>query len=143
MYYNPDIKQTLSDQDLKNLLNVSFPEGREQVQEWLLVHDNVPDPEEGKISVKTGIKMQDGISMQTYIREDVSIDEEGFEDNSSEELFSRLEQITERFAIIDGAIKDLAEMISNLHAFCSNAVQRMEEKLKIKFHFYKNIVFNC
>ena len=36
---------------MKNLLNVSFPEGREQVGEWLFVHDERPEPKEGKVAV--------------------------------------------------------------------------------------------
>ena len=143
MYYNPNTSQSLSYEELKVLLNISFPDGREQIQEWLLVRDN-PPAEEGKIPVKSVIEMQGGIPVQTYILEDASSEEpkEEVEESAlvelaskldqvsvqSDDLASRLDQISSQFSLVEGAIMDLAAMVSNLHVFCSNAVNEMKAK---------------
>jgi hypothetical protein len=129
MYYNPKTKQAILDQELKALLNVSFPEGREQIQDWLLVRDN-PPLMEGKISIKSSIEMQDGIPVQTYVFEDASAEDLEPSSTSQDATQDRLKEITDQFALVDGAIMDLAAMISNLQVYCTNAVEEMKKASK-------------
>lgn len=130
MYYNQNTNQMLSYQELKNFLNISFPEGREQINEWLLVRDSPPQAEEGKIPVKSSIEMQDGIPVQTYIFEDAPAEDLDPSPTSQDSMQDKLKEITDQFALVDGAIMDLAAMISNLQVYCTNAVEEMKKASK-------------
>lgn len=137
MYYNPSTKETLSEQDLKNLLNVSFPEGREQVGEWLFVHDNRPEPKEGKVAVKSTIKIKDGKAVQTYRQKSIpeSVPQASVEERIKEveDAISALKQgvpedsnIIQKVSVIEGAIVDLAAMIANLQTYCINSINELK-----------------
>lgn len=137
MYYNPSTKETLSEQDLKNLLNVSFPEGREQVEEWLFVHDNRPEPKEGKVAVKSTIKVKDGKAVQTYRQKSIpeSVPQASVEERIKEveDAVSALKQsapedsnIIQKVSVIEGAIVDLAAMIANLQTYCINSINEIK-----------------
>ena len=137
MYYNPSTKETLSEQDLKNLLNVSFPEGREQVGEWLFVHDSRPEPKEGKIAVKSTVKVKDGKAVQTYRQKSIP---EAVSQTSVEERIKEVEDavsaikqsasedsdIIKKVSVIEGAIVDLAAMIANLQTYCINSINEIK-----------------
>ena len=137
MYYNPSTKETLSEQDLKNLLNVSFPEGREQVGEWLFVHDSRPEPKEGKVAVKSTIKIKDGKAVQTYRQQVLkeSVQEPSIEERIKEveDAVSALKQsapedsdLAQKVSIIEGAIVDLAAMIANLQTYCISSINELK-----------------
>ena len=137
MYYNPSTKETLSEQDLKNLLNVSFPEGREQVGEWLFVHDNRPEPKEGKVAVKSTIKVKDGKAVQTYRQKSIpeSVPQASVEERIKEveDAVSAIKQtasedsnIIQKISVIEGAIVDLAAMIANLQTYCINSINEIK-----------------
>ncbi len=137
MYYNPSTKETLSEQDLKNLLNVSFPEGREQVGEWLFVHDSHPEPKEGKVAVKSTIKIKDGKAVQTYRQKSIpeSVSQASVEERIKEveDAVSALKQsapedsnIIQKVSVIEGAIVDLAAMIASLQTYCINSINELK-----------------
>ena len=126
MYYNPNTSKSLSFEDLKAFLNVSFPEGREQIQEWLLVHDN-PPAEEGKIPVKSAIEMQDGIPIQTYILEEASREEPKEEIDKN---ILRFNQISSKLGLVENAIIELAAMFANLQVYCTTGIEEMKKASK-------------
>ncbi len=66
MYYNPYTQEMLSDQELKNLLNVSFPKTTESIEGWLYIHESIPEPEEGKTPVKDSIQDIDVHAVESY-----------------------------------------------------------------------------
>lgn len=150
MYYNPNTNQSISSQELKNLLNISFPEGREQIQEWLLVHDELSE-QEGKIAIKDSIVLKDGKAIQTYQYEDVPISENSetsiqnivqheIERYRNEQKHYRDEMESEEVqssnaeasspSIVDGAIMELAAMIANLQVYCTTAIEEMKKTSK-------------
>ena len=136
MYYNPSTKETLSEQDLKNLLNVSFPEGREQIGDWLLVHDDRPTPDKGYAAVKSEIRIVNGKAVQTYRAEklDEPVQQESFE-NRIKEIEDAVDELkteaagdaalAQKISIVEGAIIDLAAMMANLQTYCINAVNEL------------------
>ena len=98
MYYNQVTKKILSRRSLKNLINCSIPVGQESVGDWLLIHDEIPGPLEGKILVKDSIEVVDGVAVQKYKYEDVPIE-------SSD---------SDRILLLENAVMDLAQIVSDL-----------------------------
>ena len=137
MYYNPSTKEILSEQDLKNLLNVSFPEGREQVGEWLFVHDERPEPKEGKVAVKSTVKIKDGKAVQTYRQKSLpeAVQQASVEERIKEveDAVSALRQeapessdLAQKVSIAEGAIADLAAMMASLQTYCISSINELK-----------------
>ena len=104
MYYNQNTKTKLSRQSLKKVLHCSIPENQESVGEWLLIHDEIPEREDGKIIVKDSIEIRDGVAVQTYRYLD-AIDESADEEDDDD-----------RISVIENALMDLAQIISDLES---------------------------
>ncbi len=67
MYYNSQTKEIISQDDLKRLLNVSFPQNEEEVNGWHLLHnDLVPKTSYGQSIIPDKIISKDGKWYQTY-----------------------------------------------------------------------------
>lgn len=155
MYYNPQTQEMLSDQELKNLLNISFPKTTESIEGWLYIHEALPEPETGKMPVKDSIEVKDGQAIQTYKMEDVPSEEE--EESASENLDSipdRIaslemkfdsikgafyskesrqipsEDISKKIKMLEDCIEELAATISNLQVYCINAIEEMKKASK-------------
>lgn len=122
MYYNPQTQEMLSDQELKNLLNCSFPKDTESVEGWLYIHEARPESEEGYAPVKDSIQIEDGKAYQTYRMEKVPEAEE----SASDSVETSSEDLVQRVSILEGCIKDLAAMMSNLQIYCTNAVNEVK-----------------
>lgn len=147
MYYNPNTQEMLSDQELKNLLNVSFPKTTESIEGWLYIHESIPEPEEGRTPVKDSIEVKDGQAIQTYRMEDVPEADPASENpnfisdriaslekkfNSLKESISTVESqqessedLSRKVAMLESCIEELAAMMSNLHVYCTNAVEEV------------------
>lgn len=148
MYYNPHTQEMLSDQELKNLLNVSFPKTTESIKGWLYIHESIPEPEEGRIPVKDSIEIRDGHAVQTYRMEDVPEADSTSENPnfisdriaSLESKFNSLkesiptaesqqessEDLSKKVSMLENCIEELAAMMSNLHVYCINAVEEIK-----------------
>ena len=148
MYYNPHTQEMLSDQELKNLLNVSFPKTTESIEGWLYIHESIPEPEEGRTPVKDSIEVKDGQAVQTYRMEDVPEADSASENPdfisdriaSLERNFNSLresiptaesqqessEDISAKVSMLENCIEELAAMMSNLHVYCTNAVEKIK-----------------
>ena len=100
MYYNPETKETLDAQSLRNRLNVSFPDGRKQVRNWHFVDQKsmLPKLKKSQIPVRDGIVEKDGTFFQAYRTADVSE--------------SRTD--AERIALLEAALADLANLVSSI-----------------------------
>ena len=67
IYYNPKTEKKMSYNGLKNKLNVSFPKGEEQVEDWYLLHnDTFPKVEGTQRIVQDTIVLKDGKYYQTF-----------------------------------------------------------------------------
>jgi len=148
MYYNPHTQEMLSDQELKNLLNVSFPKTTESIEGWLYIHESIPEPEEGRTPVKDSIEIKDGQAVQTYRMEDVPEADSASENPDSisdriaslERKFNSLkesiptaesqqessEDLSAKVSMLESCIEELAAMMSNLHVYCTKAVEEIK-----------------
>jgi len=110
MYYNPSTKEILSSQDLKNLLNASFPETTEEVQGWFLIDktSKYPSLEPDQYATEDSIQEFNGKYVQTYAVHTRPA-------ASSSSLTPTDE--SDRVALLEKAVKDLAQMISNLEEY--------------------------
>lgn len=122
MYYNPQTQEMLSDQELKNLLNVSFPKNAESIEGWLYIHESVPEVEDGFSPVKDSIEVIDGQAIQTYKMEKLPSEE-----SSKELTFEEVVQLRQKISMLEGCIAELAAMMSNLQVYCTNAVEKVKE----------------
>lgn len=102
MYYNPETKETISQDDLKRLLNASIPDSIEEVNGWHFVHNgSSPDMQPGQSIVPDEIVLRDGIYVQTYKIVDAS---EQPVVNAS---------IEDRMAAIESGLIELAQMMTS------------------------------
>ena len=108
MYYNPETKATASREDLMVQFNASIPESIEEVNGWHLVDEQIlyPSLQENQIAVPEGIEFRDGIYARTYSVKEVQKPAAPV-DESLEAKYARLEQ----------AFLDLAQMVSNLEDY--------------------------
>jgi hypothetical protein len=112
MYYNQITKKILSRRDLKNLINCSIPSGQETIGDWLLIHDEIPERQEGKIIVKDSVEIVDGIAVQMYRYDDLpneNIDE------------------YDRISLLENAVMDLAQIVSDLEYRRNNSENLTDE----------------
>lgn len=109
MYYNPETKEILDSQKLRNLLNVSFPEGIEQVQNWYLIDQNSERPQIGpdQTLIKDQILEIGGRYVQTYTIKTLP-------SSPLPDIDSTME---ERINFLEDAMADLAQMVSNLEDY--------------------------
>lgn len=109
MYYNPETKKTASKEEIMVLFNASFPDSTEEVNGWHLVDEMAlyPSLEEDQIAVAEGIELQDGKYVRTYSVKDAPAPAAAPVDESLEAKYARLEQ----------AFLDLAQMVSNLEDY--------------------------
>lgn len=119
MYYNPETKDTASREDLMVQFNASIPESAEEVNGWHLIDEQIlyPSLENGQIAVAEGIELYDGKYACTYSVKDVSATSAPMTDESLEVKYARLEQ----------AFLDLAQMVSNLEDYRMLAEREKEE----------------
>lgn len=106
MYYNPSTKEVLSSQELKNLLNASFPDTTEEVHGWFLIDktSQYPSLEPDQYAVEDSIQESNGKYVQTYTVKTrpstpVPADE------------------SDRVSLLESAVADLAQMVSNLEEY--------------------------
>ena len=110
MYYNPETKKTASKEEIMVLFNSSFPDNTEEVYGWHLIDEQAlyPTLEENQIAVPEGIELHDGIYARTYsVKEVQKPSGASSTDESLEAKYARLEQ----------AFLDLAQMVSNLEDY--------------------------
>lgn len=107
MYYNPSTKEVLSSQELKNRLNASFPETTEEVQGWFLIDktSKYPSLEPDQYAVEDSIKKIKGKYVQTYTV------------NTRPSASSLSVNDSNKIALLEKAIEDLAQMVSNLEEY--------------------------
>lgn len=109
MYYNPETKKTASKEEIMVLFNASFPDTTEEINGWHLVDESVlyPALEVDQIAVAEGIELHDGRYVRTYSVKDAPAPASAPTDDSLETKYARLEQ----------AFLDLAQMVSNLEDY--------------------------
>lgn len=109
MYYNPETKKTASKEEIMVLFNASFPDTTEEINGWHLVDESVlyPALEVDQIAVAEGIELHDGRYVRTYSVKDAPAPAVTPVDESLEAKYARLEQ----------AFLDLAQMVSNLEDY--------------------------
>ncbi len=118
MYYNPETKDTASREDLMVQFNASIPESAEEVNGWHLIDESIlyPSLENGQTAVAEGIELHDGKYARTYSVKDIPAPSAPVTDDSLEAKYARLEQ----------AFLDLAQMVSNLEDYRMLAEQKKE-----------------
>ena len=109
MYYNPETKDTASKEELMVLFNASIPDSAEEVNGWHLIDESILYPvlETNQIAVQEGIELHDGRYVRTYSVKDAPAPATAPVDESLEAKYARLEQ----------AFLDLAQMVSNLEDY--------------------------
>lgn len=119
MYYNPETKDTASREDLMVQFNASIPESAEEVNGWHLIDESIlyPSLENGQTAIAEGIELHDGKYARTYSVKDASAPSAPVTDDSLEAKYARLEQ----------AFLDLAQMVSNLEEYRMLAEREKEE----------------
>lgn len=120
MYYNPETKDTASREDLMVQFNASIPESAEEVNGWHLIDEQIlyPSLENGQTAIAEGIELHDGKYARTYSVKDASVPSvQPIADESLEAKYARLEQ----------AFLDLAQMVSNLEEYRMVAEREKEE----------------
>lgn len=118
MYYNPETKATASREDLMVQFNASIPESIEEVNGWHLVDEQMlyPSLEENQVAVPEGIELRDGIYARTYSVNEVQ--------KPSAPVVESLEA---KYARLEQAFLDLAQMVSNLEDYRMLAEREKEE----------------
>ncbi len=118
MYYNPETKDTASREDLMVQFNASIPESAEEVNGWHLIDESIlyPSLENGQTAVAEGIELHDGKYARTYSVKDIPAPSAPVTDDSLAAKYARLEQ----------AFLDLAQMVSNLEDYRMLAEQEKE-----------------
>lgn len=67
MYYNPETKEKLYRDELKNRLHASFPSDAEEVEGWFFLHNGIaPATEYGQSVAPGAIELVDGKYVQQY-----------------------------------------------------------------------------
>ena len=99
MYYNQITKKIMSRQNLKNLINCSIPANQESIGDWLLIHDEIPEHQDGKILMKDYIDVRDGVAVQVYKYVELPDDDDDDDD---------------RITILENAVMELAQIISDI-----------------------------
>ena len=120
MYYNPETKKTASREDLMVQFNASIPESAEEVNGWHLIDESIlyPSLENGQTAIAEGIELHNGKYARTYSVKDASASSvQPIADESLEAKYARLEQ----------AFLDLAQMVSNLEDYRMLAEREKEE----------------
>ena len=109
-YYNPENGQTMGKQMLQNHLNASFPEGTPEILGWHLVNEEAKRPqlENGQKTVKDEIVLENGQYFQTY-----SI----VENEAISQLSGGNGEDNGRIAILERAVAELAQMVSNFEDY--------------------------
>ena len=102
MYYNPQSNEIIEDNELKCLLNASFPENEEQVMDWYLIHDDVPKINPNETAIPDKIALKNGKYVQTYRIEKF---------DQSTKPVSNL-TIEDRISAIESGLIELAELLA-------------------------------
>ena len=120
MYYNPETKQILDVQDVRNLLNISFPDGMLDIGDWHFLDEESRRParEKGKTILKDEIVKEDGKYFQIYKTIDVQ------EPANDIPVQQNVEQKVE---FLEKAMLDVAQMVSNLEDYRMFFEKRLEE----------------
>lgn len=114
MYYNPETKETISKEALQNLLNASFPEGTLLIDGWHLIDEKTLHPHllEGQFAEPTGLAFEDGKWCRTYaVRTAV---EPKKPEPAAEDV---IKEQSEKIVLLEKAVQDLAQMVSNLEDY--------------------------
>ena len=132
MYYNPETREKLDRRQLKALLNMSFPEGEEQVEGWYLLRNGeAPETVYGEHVVPGDIELIDGHYVQTYEVAGVPLPRpQALEDRLTdienaltaihdtqtdlEHLSENGVSVSERLSELEDAIVELAELITEV-----------------------------
>lgn len=115
MYYNQSTMETAVSDEVRRATNCSFAEGTESVGDWLFVHEEMPAAPEGKMAVPGRIEVRDGKAYRTYEMADAPKAPESRED-------------ADRMAVLERAVMDLAQMVSNLEEYRMLAERQAEEQ---------------
>jgi hypothetical protein len=107
MYYNPSTEEVLSVQDLRNLVNASFPDSTEEVHGWFLIDRTsaYPSLQQNQYAVEGPVKKIKGKYVQTY------------EVKTVQSPSVQPSEDPDRMEILEKAIQDLAQMVSNLEEY--------------------------
>ena len=130
MYYNPETKETISKEALQNLLNASFPEGTILIDGWHLIDEKTLYPHllEGQYAEHTGIAFEDGKWCRTYAvrttAKPVDVPEQAMEQASESE--DVIQAQAEKIALLEQAVADLGQMVSNLEDYRIFFEKRLE-----------------
>ncbi len=119
MYYNPETKEIISQKDLKNKFNCSFPDGTEIVYDYFLIHDNYPQLKQNQYALKDEIKIIDKFYTQTYI---IKENENTFIPTTNDT------DLAKKVALLEKAVIDLGQMISNLEDYRKYYEQQKENE---------------
>lgn len=97
-------------QMLQNHINASFPDGTEEILGWHLVDEEAKRPVlgDGQKAVKSEIILEDGKYFQTYAVE---------ENEAIQNVQSNAMQDSSRIAILERAVVELAQMMSNFEDY--------------------------
>ena len=111
MYYNPVTEQKLTRQQLKALLNASFPMDAEQVDDWHLLHTGDAQELLNGQSVMPGpVAQLNGHYVQTYVAT-------GAPQPQQQDVADRLTDIEEqlaKFPVDDMDPRDVMERLSDI-----------------------------
>ena len=118
MYYNRETKETSSREDLMVQFNASIPESAEEVNGWHLIDEQTlyPSLEANQIAIPEGIELNDGKYARAYSVKDIPAPSTPDVDETLEAKYARLEQ----------AFLDLAQMVSNLEDYRMHVEQEKE-----------------
>ena len=118
MYYNPETKEFLSKEEVQNRVNASFPVGTERVFGWYLIDEDFLYPHllENQYAVSSGIDFNNGKYARTYIVKEKSA-ESNVEKNENDETNESEDSWKARCSMLEQAILDLAQMVSNLEDY--------------------------
>lgn len=106
MYYNPDTDETLSLDELKELLNASIPEEEEEIDGWHIVYDEQPAVSFGYAAVQDAIVERDGKYVQTYRIEKLpETTPAPYPDETPSD------EVMERIALLESGLMELAAML--------------------------------
>ena len=105
MYYNPDTDETLSLDELKELLNASIPEEEEEIDGWHIVYDEQPAVSFGYAAVQDAIVERDGKYFQTYRIEKLP------ETAPAQHPDDVPDGVMERIALLESGLMELAAML--------------------------------
>lgn len=118
MYYNPSTKEIRTKEEVKLIVNASFPDNTLEIDGWYLIDETslYPYIDEYHVAVQSGIEYNEGRWARTYAVKPLSISNSDSLDASNIAASDYIE-LQKKYSILEKAVSDLGQIVSNLEMY--------------------------